>query len=358
MAFETGLIGLGAVGSGLALNLARSGFPLLISDARPKENFEALLREGAGKLVWVSSDELCRRCTTVLTSLPSVAIIATVAEKVIFPNLKGTWIDLSTTDEEEVKRLGPLAKARGIDLLEVSARARRRRTAIAARPHARLCVHARRDLACMQHRAKHVRGRAADGRRAPGRVGRHDGARGRRRRRRRQALGASRDDRRQGDPLAPALDRGLDRGLDSGLDNGLDSVQQRAEPELVHVCMCVMCVCVSVCLPGDPLRWLGLGLGRQDHLEHARRAAPGRRRRGVHAGQEGGHRASRPLRRSQGGARTPECRAPRAGTPRRTPRDLTLERRTPQAGTSRAARIASHALRRAPPHCAVATAAV
>ena len=118
MSFDTGLIGLGAVGTGLALNLARNGYSLLVTDARPKESFDALLREGAGKLVWVSSEEMCARCSTILTSLPSVAVIATVAEKVLFPSFKGTWIDLSTTDEEEVKRLGPLAKARGIDLLE------------------------------------------------------------------------------------------------------------------------------------------------------------------------------------------------------------------------------------------------
>ena len=45
-------------------------------------------------------------------------IIAEVFEKHIKPNFKGCWIDTSTTDEEEVKRLGPLAKAAGIDLLE------------------------------------------------------------------------------------------------------------------------------------------------------------------------------------------------------------------------------------------------
>ena len=116
---DLGLIGLGAVGSGLSLNLARSGYTLLVSDARPKETFEALLAEGGGRLVWASPEEVCERCKTVLTSLPSVAIIADVAEKVILPRLRGgTWIDTSTTDEAEVKRLGPLAKSVGVDLLE------------------------------------------------------------------------------------------------------------------------------------------------------------------------------------------------------------------------------------------------
>eukprot|EP00613_Pedinella_sp_CCMP2098_P078570 CAMPEP_0171963580 /NCGR_PEP_ID=MMETSP0993-20121228/176398_1 /TAXON_ID=483369 /ORGANISM="non described non described, Strain CCMP2098" /LENGTH=283 /DNA_ID=CAMNT_0012612221 /DNA_START=69 /DNA_END=917 /DNA_ORIENTATION=- len=81
--------------------------------------FEGILKAGNGRLHWVSSaEELCERCSTVLTSLPSVAIIAAVAEGCIFKHFKGTWIDTSTTDEEEVKRLGPLAKACGVDLLE------------------------------------------------------------------------------------------------------------------------------------------------------------------------------------------------------------------------------------------------
>ena len=41
--------------------------------------------------------------------------IAQVAEGCIFPRLQGAWIDLSTTGEDEVKRLGPLAKQQGID---------------------------------------------------------------------------------------------------------------------------------------------------------------------------------------------------------------------------------------------------
>ena len=116
---RVGLIGLGAVGSGLSLLLAENGIQVAVTDVRPKSTFDALLREGGGKLAWVpSAAELCAQCTVVLTSLPSVKIIADVFEAAIRPHLKGTWVDLSTTDEEEVKRLGPLAKASGVDLLE------------------------------------------------------------------------------------------------------------------------------------------------------------------------------------------------------------------------------------------------
>lgn len=111
-----GLIGLGAVGSQVSQLLAENGYSLYVADVRPASAFAELLRDR--RLHYTSADEVCAKCDTVLTSLPSVAAIATVAERHIFPNLKGTWIDLSTTDEEEVKRLGPIAKQRGIDLLE------------------------------------------------------------------------------------------------------------------------------------------------------------------------------------------------------------------------------------------------
>ena len=84
-----GLIGLGAVGSGLALNLAEQGYDLYVADALPKSNFEGLLKQGAGRLHWTTADELCATCHVVLTSLPSVKIIDLVAEKHIFPRLKG-----------------------------------------------------------------------------------------------------------------------------------------------------------------------------------------------------------------------------------------------------------------------------
>ena len=67
-----GLIGLGAAGSGLALCLAESGYRLLVADARPRSDFAGLLRAGGSVADWASAEEVCRRCTTVLTSLPSV----------------------------------------------------------------------------------------------------------------------------------------------------------------------------------------------------------------------------------------------------------------------------------------------
>ena len=41
---RVGLIGLGAVGNQLALVLAENGYNLLVADARPRAEFEALLK--------------------------------------------------------------------------------------------------------------------------------------------------------------------------------------------------------------------------------------------------------------------------------------------------------------------------
>ena len=43
-----GLIGLGAVGSSLAMLLAENGYTVFVADARPRSHFDALLREGGG----------------------------------------------------------------------------------------------------------------------------------------------------------------------------------------------------------------------------------------------------------------------------------------------------------------------
>ena len=40
-----GLIGLGAVGSSLAMLLAENGYRVFVADARPRSHFDALLRE-------------------------------------------------------------------------------------------------------------------------------------------------------------------------------------------------------------------------------------------------------------------------------------------------------------------------
>ena len=114
-----GFVGLGALGGKLAASLMRAGFPLAVHDldasaARP------LLERGAA---WAQTPEdLARACDSVFTCLPSSAAVAAVVagEHGLLAGLPpgSTWIDSSTNDPHELRRLGALASATGVHTLE------------------------------------------------------------------------------------------------------------------------------------------------------------------------------------------------------------------------------------------------
>ncbi|MCR9221803.1 MAG: NAD(P)-dependent oxidoreductase [Alphaproteobacteria bacterium] len=102
-----GFIGLGNVGSKLAGSLARNGFDLTVHDLAP----EAVARLTAqGAKAAASPAELAEGKDLVITCLPSPAASAAVMEApdgVLSTLAPGTlWAEMSTTDAEEVKRLG------------------------------------------------------------------------------------------------------------------------------------------------------------------------------------------------------------------------------------------------------------
>lgn len=111
---KVGFIGLGNVGAKLAGSLQRNGFELTVRDldrslARP------LLDAGAR---WASSPKtLAQSVDMVITCLPSPAACAEVMESVdgvISGLTRDTlWLEMSTTDEAEVRRLGALVEAAG-----------------------------------------------------------------------------------------------------------------------------------------------------------------------------------------------------------------------------------------------------
>jgi 3-hydroxyisobutyrate dehydrogenase len=114
-----GAIGLGSLGRHLAGSLLRAGFPVTVHDIDP-DAAHALLGAGAS---WAdSAAETARLSDTVITCLPSPeAVAATVAgEHGILDGLAsgGTWIDMSTNDLHELRRLAALAAEKGIDTLE------------------------------------------------------------------------------------------------------------------------------------------------------------------------------------------------------------------------------------------------
>ena len=114
-----GFIGLGNVGAPLARNLQRAGHALTLRDLDRGRAAE-LLENGAN---WAESPrELAQGAEVVITSLPSPAAVATVmeAEDGVLAGIGrgAVWIEMSTTDEAEVRRLAALAAERGAATLE------------------------------------------------------------------------------------------------------------------------------------------------------------------------------------------------------------------------------------------------
>ncbi len=109
-----GFIGLGNVGAKLAGSLLRNGFALTVRDLDP-EPAQPLLDQGA---TWAASaHELAANADVVITCLPSPQISAAVMEDPdgVLAGLRpeSIWLEMSTTDEAEVKRLGEAVRARG-----------------------------------------------------------------------------------------------------------------------------------------------------------------------------------------------------------------------------------------------------
>ena len=109
-----GFIGLGNVGAKLAGTLLRNQVDLTIRDL-DKSAAQPLLNAGAK---WADSPkEMAEHCDIIITCLPSPAISAAVMEAedgILAGMSEGTiWAEMSTTDEEEVKRLGAMVQARG-----------------------------------------------------------------------------------------------------------------------------------------------------------------------------------------------------------------------------------------------------
>ena len=114
-----GFIGLGSLGEGLCNNLVKAGYTVTANDLN-KDLAKRLIAGGAG---W--SDDVagaCRDADVVITVLPSPAVSRKVVEGAggVFENLKsgGTWIEMSTTDMDDLLRLNAVAATKGITVLE------------------------------------------------------------------------------------------------------------------------------------------------------------------------------------------------------------------------------------------------
>ncbi len=106
---KIGFIGLGNVGGKLAASLLRNKFNLTVRDV--ETNLTNNLKNKGAK-VSNSAKELAEKTDLIITCLPSPEICAEVMEShdgVIKGLSKNKiWLEMSTTDESEVKRLGKL----------------------------------------------------------------------------------------------------------------------------------------------------------------------------------------------------------------------------------------------------------
>jgi 3-hydroxyisobutyrate dehydrogenase len=104
---KIGFIGLGNVGGKLARSLLRNNFDLTVRDL--DENLTNQLKEMGAKVA-KTPKELTQKVDLIITSLPSPEISAKVmeADDGILNGLSENkiWLEMSTTDENEVKRLG------------------------------------------------------------------------------------------------------------------------------------------------------------------------------------------------------------------------------------------------------------
>ena len=113
---RVGFIGLGNVGAKLSGSLLRNGVDLYVHDLETElvAGFVARGARDGG-----SPAQLMQACDTVITCLPSPAACAAVMEQMLPEMASGkTWIEMSTTDASEVRRLAEQVNAVGAEAVE------------------------------------------------------------------------------------------------------------------------------------------------------------------------------------------------------------------------------------------------
>ncbi|MDF1669093.1 MAG: NAD(P)-dependent oxidoreductase [Roseovarius sp.] len=108
---KIGFIGLGNVGGKLSGSLLRNGVDLVVHDLSEDLVAKAV---GNGATAGGSPAAMMRDCDAVITCLPSPAASDAVLQEMLPEVGPGKiWMEMSTTDEAEVKRLGGAVIARG-----------------------------------------------------------------------------------------------------------------------------------------------------------------------------------------------------------------------------------------------------
>lgn len=111
---KIGFIGLGNVGAKLAGSLVRNGLDVTVRDLSADRQAQL---QALGASIGASPVEMMQNCEAVITCLPSPATSAAVMEAdngLLAAAAPGkVWMEMSTTDEKEVRRLGEKFIARG-----------------------------------------------------------------------------------------------------------------------------------------------------------------------------------------------------------------------------------------------------
>jgi 3-hydroxyisobutyrate dehydrogenase len=111
---KVGFIGLGNAGGKLAGSLLRNGFNLTIHDLN-NSLVEDFVSQGAKDVN--SPKEMAEKCDVIITCLPSPKACSEVMESengVLAGLSEGkVWLEMSTTDEAEIRRIGSLVYALG-----------------------------------------------------------------------------------------------------------------------------------------------------------------------------------------------------------------------------------------------------
>jgi 3-hydroxyisobutyrate dehydrogenase len=108
---KVGFIGLGNVGHKLSGSLLRNGIDLAVHDLDPAQVAKFVAK---GATEGGSPAAMMQNCDAVITCLPSPAASAAVVEEMLPHVVPGKiWMEMSTTDEAEIRRLGAEVIARG-----------------------------------------------------------------------------------------------------------------------------------------------------------------------------------------------------------------------------------------------------
>ena len=108
---KVGFVGLGNVGGKLAGSLLRNGYDLSVHDLNPEFVADFVAR---GAKAPGSAAALMQTCDAVITCLPTPAASDAVVQEMLPHVGPGkVWMEMSTTDSEEVKRLGAVVIAAG-----------------------------------------------------------------------------------------------------------------------------------------------------------------------------------------------------------------------------------------------------